>query len=257
MSRTLLALVACSAILVAAPAQSGGEEGLDALYRWVLQRYTRPVPEEGGTRVDYRALRSEPRWARLIGALRSRDPGDLASRDARLAFWINAYNIFAIDLVLQNYPVSSIRDVGSFIRPVWGRHAGEIGGRAYTLGEIEHEILRPLGDPRIHGAIVCASISCPDLLREPYVTSRISAQLDRSMQSWLAHSDKGFRLDEQKRIIHLSPIFDWFEEDFESQGGVLAFLTVYAPPEKRRWLSSHSRPEVTLEYMDYDWGLNE
>jgi hypothetical protein len=82
--------------------------------------------------------------------------------------------------------IASIRDIGSLLRPVWNREAGRVGRRARSLGEIEHEILRPLGDPRIHGAIVCASVSCPPLRREPFAAARLDAQLDDQMRRWLA-----------------------------------------------------------------------
>ena len=133
---------------------------LDA-YADLLDRHTYQVEHTARTHVDYEALRNSADWEELVYSLKRSRPDQLTTREEQLAFWINAYNILAIDLVRRNYPVDSIRDIGSFFVPVWDREAGQIGDRSYTLGEIEHEILRPLGDPRIHAAIVCASTSCP------------------------------------------------------------------------------------------------
>jgi len=206
--------------------------------------------------VDYVGLTREPAWKALVSEIAGTDPSALATREERLAYWINVYNIFAIDLIVKNYPVKSIKDVGSFFRPVWRRDAGTIAGRAYTLDEIEHDILRPMGEPRIHAAIVCASVSCPNLRREPFEAKRLSAQLDDSLRAWLARPEKGLRVVEDDGILWLSPIFKWFDEDFESDGGVVAFVTPYAPKEARRWLTIREG-NVELEYFDYDWGLNE
>ena len=133
---------------------------LDA-YADLLDRHTYQVEHTARTHVDYEALRNSTDWEGLVHSLKRSRPDQLSTREEQLAFWINAYNILAIDLVRRNYPVDSIRDIGSFFVPVWDREAGQIGDRSYTLGEIEHEILRPLGDPRIHAAIVCARPLAP------------------------------------------------------------------------------------------------
>jgi len=229
---------------------------LEARYAAILTAHTRAVDAIVGTRVDYPALAADPRWAAVIGALRGVDPKRLEGRDAKLAFFINAYNILAIQTVVSNYPVESIRDVGSFFSPVWGRKAGRIGSRAYTLEEIEHEILRPMGDPRIHTAIVCASTSCPSLMREPFTRARVGAQLDASVHAFLARPEKGMRIDREADTVWLSKIFDWFADDFDSGGGVLAFVRRYSASETQAWLDAR-RAEIEIEYFDYDWRLNE
>lgn len=249
----------CAGLLSAAPpawAESAGPEGWRVRYARMLDRHTRAVDEKVGTRVDYAALQDEPEWKLLLNELGADDPGRLTGREEKLAFWIDAYNIFAIDIVLQNLPVESIKDIGSFFRPVWKRTAGRIAGRDYSLGEIEHEILRPLGDSRIHGAIVCASISCPNLRREPYRPDGLDAQLDDNMRAWLARPGKGLAIDRTKKEIRISPIFDWFDEDFEAQGGVLAVVTRYAPEADQAWLRANGAA-AEIEYFDYDWRLND
>lgn len=231
--------------------------GLDLeLWARLLTEHTREVPDIAGTRVDYAALRDSAEWPRLLESLDRADPAALASTPEKLAFWINAYNVLAIDVVLRHYPLASIRDAGSLLRPVWKSAAGRVGGKARSLDEIEHTILRPFGDPRIHGAIVCASLSCPPLLREPYRSESLGAQLDANVRRWLADPRKGVGLDAAAARLELSPIFDWFEEDFATAGGVLAFVERFAPAPVGEWLRRHPG-QTALGRLDYDWRLND
>lgn len=259
-ARALPVLGFALALLCAQPiparAEPAGSDAWTERYARLLEGYTARVDAKVGTRVDYSGLLREPGWKAMIAALGKVDPAVLGTRAERLAFWINVYNVFAIDLVLRHYPVESIRDIGSFFRPVWKREAGRIDGRPYTLDEIEHEILRPMGEPRIHGAIVCASISCPDLRREPYRADALDDQLDDNMRIWLAHDDKGLAIDRAGGEIRLSRIFDWFEDDFDVRGGVLAVVTRHAPEPERAWLVANAeRADIT--YFEYDWRLND
>jgi hypothetical protein len=236
------------ALLAAGAARVRAEPLDEALYAELLLQHTRAVADTAGTRVDYAGLARAPDWKRLIRSLARAEPAVLGTRDERLAFWINAYNILAIDLVLRHHPVASIRDIGSLWRPVWEREAGLVGGVAHSLGQIEHEILRPLGEPRIHLAIVCASTSCPSLRREPFTGAGLQEQLDDATRIFLASEAKGLRLEDDG--IRISRIFDWFEEDFEAGGGVLAFVRRHAPPSERQ------RVQGRVRYLDYDWRLN-
>ncbi|MDX1650457.1 MAG: DUF547 domain-containing protein, partial [Myxococcota bacterium] len=194
-------------------------------------------------------------WRALVESLEAMDLEALDSRAARLAFWIDAYNVLAIDVVVRQRPEESIRDVGNFLFPVWKRTVATIGGEARSLDEIEHDILRPMGDPRIHGAIVCASVSCPPLRREPYRPGSLDTQLDDNVRRWLADPRKGLRVDRERKTVWLSSLFEWFEEDFREAGGVLAFVRRHAPEAEARWLAEHG-DEARLRYLDYDWGLN-
>jgi len=230
--------------------------GLDAaLYARLLDAHTREVSDIAGTRVDYAALRGAAAadWRRLVASLAESPVAD-APRAERLAFWINAYNVLAIDMVVRNAPRRSIRDIGSPLRSVWKRPAGLAAGRRVTLHEIEHDILRSMGEPRIHAAIVCASLSCPPLLREPYRAEALDAQLDASVRRWLADPRKGMRLDRERGVLHLSVIFRWFREDFAAAGGAPAFAQRFAPGETAKWLAAHPPPRI--RWLDYDWSLN-
>jgi hypothetical protein len=249
--RVIFRFVAAAGLLGGAPA--GADCGDTAAFGRLLARHTAEVAGLAGVAVDYAALRGDPDLGAARDALAGCDPRTLATRAERLAFWINAYNLLALDLVARAWPIASIRDLGSLLRPVWKREAGRIGGRGYSLDEIEHAILRPLGEPRIHAAIVCASRSCPPLSREPYGAERLDAQLDEALRRWLADPRKGARLDAASGTLWLSPIFDWFEEDFAASGGVLAFVRPHLPEALRAALPASPR----IRFLDYDWSLND
>jgi hypothetical protein len=248
---------ACLILAGSLGATAGAAEPLDeALYTKLLLRHTSETRDLAGTRVDYSGLKASRDWRRLIANVRGTDPADLLGREQQLAYWFNVYNILTIDLVVRAYPVESIRDLGSLFSPVWKKEAGRVGGRTVTLHQIEHEILRPLGDPRIHVAIVCASLSCPALPREPWTAQRMDAQLDAALRRWMSDPRKGLSVDPSPGDVRLSKIFEWFEEDFEGAGGVLAFATRYAPPDERAWLERNGR-DARVRYFDYDWRLND
>ena len=225
---------------------------LDA-YAAILEAHTKDVDDIATVRVDYDALRTSPKWAALVRSLDDVDP-DALSRDEQFAFWTNAYNIFAIDVVVKGRPENSIRDLGNFLSPVWKKEAGKVNGKPVTLDQIEHEILRPMGDARVHGAVVCASLSCPPLRREPYRAETLDAQLDDNVRRWLADPRKGVRVDAGRNTVHLSSILKWFSEDFEKDGGVVAFAQKYAPEADAKWLAANPNPRV--RYIDYDWSVN-
>ena len=253
----LLARLGLALALLLALGSSAGATTLDTgLYGALLERHTRDVGDLARTRVDYAGLRSSADWKRLVTSLDDVDPDTLSTRAERMAFWINAYNILAIDLVVQNYPVDGIKDIGGLLSPVWKREAGRVGGKGVTLHQIEHEILRPMGDPRIHGAIVCASLSCPALRREPFTAERLDAQLDDTLRGWLADRRKGLAVDRAANTVTLSKIFKWFKDDFAKDGGALAFAARYAPDGERAWLEGRGA-DARVRYFDYDWSLND
>ena len=224
------------------------------LYDRLLQRHTREVADIATVRVDYAALVDSEEWADLVDGLEATDVDALRGREA-FAFWVNAYNILAIEVVRRSYPVESIKDVGSLWKPVWKREAARIDGRPYTLDQIEHEILRPMGDPRVHGAIVCASLSCPPLRREAYRVEELDAQLDDNVRVWLRDPRKGVRVDAARQTLHLSPILKWFAKDFQAAGGRRGFVQRYGPPEAVALLERE--PDARLGFLDYDWRLND
>jgi hypothetical protein len=222
----------------------------------LLKRYVKPhvIDNIRLNAVDYGRLKTDPGFFRLVGRLEKFAPSGLKSHEEKMAFWINVYNIFAVKKVVDHHPLESIRDVGNFFKPVWKRLAGVVGGREYTLHEIEHEILRKMREPRIHVAIVCASVSCPDISKEVFRAETLNVQLDAQMKMFLENPGKGMRVDAGRKKAYLSPIFDWFEEDFEPRGGVLQFLQPYMPSEARKLMKS---PAVRVSYLEYNWKVNE
>ena len=249
MSRRVSVLLCSFLLFAAARAPALDLDRYDAL----LERHSQAVDDLAGTRVDYPGLRSSPAWRTLRESLATASLPASGDGEAKLAFWINAYNILAIDLIVQHKPERSIRDIGSLLRPVWKREAGVVAGEPYTLHHIEHEILRPLGDPRIHAAIVCASLSCPSLRRSAYRGEGLDAQLEEQMRRFLSDPRKGFRLAADE--LWLSKIFKWFAEDFAARGGVLPFVATYLnEADRARLRALGSEPD--LHYLDYDWDLN-
>jgi hypothetical protein len=250
----LALLVLASAIGFGTPA--AGESPIDHdLYGRLLETHTRVVDDLALIRVDYSALRQSSDWKQVVRQVHAANPKDFG-HDEKLAFWINAYNILAIDLIVQNYPIDGIKDLGSFFSPVWDRSVATIAGRKISLGAIEHEILRKMNEPLIHGAIVCASASCPPLARTPFRPDHLQVDLAAAMRTWLGHPEKGIALDRANHVIRLSKVFDWFEEDFEARGGVLEAIADFLPPEDATWIRGAGR-KASIRYFDYDWSLND
>lgn len=158
-----------------------------------------------------------------------------ASRAERLAFWVNAYNAFTIKLILDHYPIKSIRSIGllpsAAFRSKFNSMPG-LGKGDLSLDEIENDILRKeLREPRIHFAIVCASKSCPKLRSEAYRAEAVDAQLEQAARDFIQDSSKN-RYDASKRTFYASSVFKWFREDFErAKGSLAAFIGQYAQPE--------------------------
>jgi len=222
---------------------------------FLIKKYVQPKTVDGIliNAVDYEQLKDDPGFKKLIIDLSSVHLNSLKTREEKLVFWINTYNIFAAKIVTDHYPIKSIKNAGSIFSQVWKKPAGLIDGKEKTLNEIEHEILRKMDEPRIHVAIVCASVSCPDLRLEAYQIDNLNEQLDDQMRRFLRSSKKGMRIDRKSNHIYLSSIFKWFKDDFESRGGVLKFIGNYVSPEIVKELE---RSGIKVSYLDYNWDLN-
>lgn len=197
------------------------------------------------TLVDYPSIKNNNSLDKAYKEISEFNLDRLMTHEEKLAFYINAYNILALKTVIDHWPVDSIKDVGSLLSPVWDKPVGELGGKAVTLGEVEHKILRPMGEPRIHLAIVCASVSCPDLRNEPYTAAKLNIQLDDQTRRFLDNPGKGLIIE--KDVIRVSQIFDWFEKDFAAEGGVTAFIKRYKT----------DLPDLKFKTnIAYDWNVN-
>jgi len=212
--------------------------------------------------VDYAGLERSGRPAlnAYLRSLESVCPSDYDTwtHDQKLALWINAYNAYTVKLILDHYPLTSIRSIGLLPGAAFRETfipLETLRGSALSLEDIEHEILRKeFREPRIHFAIVCASKSCPTLRSEAYRATTLDAQLTEAARGFVSDSSKN-RYDAASRTLRLSPIFDWFEEDFERSSQTLpAFVARYAEPATAAALTSGG--DVRVEFLDYDWSLN-
>lgn len=212
--------------------------------------------------VDYGALAKDAKlpasdYSLLLKNLANFDPGTLISREERIAFWINVYNIAAIKTIVDHYPVESIRSRKvHWLGSPWGTKVIVVGRREYALDEIEHAILLDeFRDLRIHFGINCASVSCADLLNVPYRSATLFRQLEKQGRKLLENREKGLRINRERNIVYLSKIFKFDRKRFEAlEGGVLSFIRPYVAEGDRGTIS---RGNPKIEYLDYDWSAND
>jgi len=195
--------------------------------------------------IDYAGFKRDPAFAVVVDQIRAYPVSSLNSKQDKLAFYINAYNILTIQLILDHAPKKSIKEIGGFFSGPWDQVvlSNELGD--LTLDDIEHGIIRPLGDPRIHFAVNCASLSCPDLRLEAYRSERLNEQLDDQTQLFLGQRGKGARI--QGESVSVSKLFSWYKDDFKVDGGVGKFIERYYPQTKGK----------KLDFLDYNWSLNQ
>lgn len=242
-------------------------------YARVLTQY---VDERGA--VDYTSL-SEQRddldaFVRDVANLAEDDYAQW-DVDEQLAFWINAYNALTLQVIVDHYPIdertdkrlpaNSIRQIPG----VWDKLKFTVMGRSLTLNDIEHHTIRAeFAEPRIHFALVCASVGCPALRAEPFVGGRLNDQLHEETARFLGDRDK-FRLDRGSGQVHLSSIFKWYGPDFVDADQVKPGSMPDGPTMKRaimKFIAAHLEPDdaadlnkqdYRITWLDYDWSLNE
>ncbi len=248
-----------------------------ATYNSLLNRYVI------NARVNYEGfINSRAKFETFLRTLGSVDENVFESwtEEQRLAFWINAYNAFTIKAIIDHYPIKrSFTLVGIFYAPsdsilqikgVWTKLQFRALGNMVTLDEIEHQILRKkFNEPRIHMAINCASISCPDLRNEAYTPEKLEEQLADASINFINNPDKGVYVNEQSGKVKLSKIFKWFGDDFINNYGskklfnnyslkenaVLNFTSEYIESEEvKEYLMNN---KLKIGYLGYDWHLNE
>lgn len=173
----------------------------------------------------------------------------------QLAFLINAYNAFTVKLIIDHYPVKSIKDLGSLFQSPWKKKFFKLFQKEMYLDEIEHEMIRKkYNEPRIHFAVNCASKSCPPLRNEAFIGNKLEDQLENQTLAFINDSRRN-KFDSVKRILTLSKIFDWYGEDFvKKSGSVKTFV--------KSKISLTEQQKITMDqseikYFDYDWLLNE
>ncbi|MFK7905591.1 MAG: DUF547 domain-containing protein [Chitinophagales bacterium] len=174
------------------------------------------------------------------------------SQKEQLVYWMNAYNAFTIQLILDHYPLESIKDVVSgpsiaFISSPWDIKFIDIEGAKYDLGNIEHNFLRKrFEEPRIHFGINCASISCPNLPQFAFTVEKVDEQLDELARLFINDSSKN-KINADK--IEISKIFNWFGGDFKTNGTLIEYLNQYS--------KTKINTDAKVSHLDYDWNLNE
>lgn len=202
--------------------------------------------------VDYQGFLKDKKQLQVyLDKLSANRPTSKWSKNEKMAFWINAYNAFTVKLILDHYPIKSIKDIKRgipFVNSVWDIAFIPMGKDKIDLNYIEHTILRKeFKDPRIHAAINCASFSCPLLRNEAYYASRLDEQLNDAMRKFVNDPQRN-QLD--KANIKISKIFSWFAGDFKLNGlSVVDYLNKYA---KKR-VQANAR----IDFLEYQWELND
>jgi len=225
----------------------------------LLKSYVVPGAD-GINRIAYAGFKSEghARLKSYISALERTDPSQL-DRPEQFAFWANLYNAKTIDVVLEAYPVASIKNInlgGSLFTLVtggpWKAKILQVNGEALSLDNVEHDILRPIfKDPRVHYAVNCASIGCPNLMVDAFTGANLEALLDKGAKAYVNHP-RGLKVEAGK--ITASSIYSWFVADFGGNAaGVLQHARKYAEPQLKTALDGVG----SIADYDYDWSLNE
>ena len=234
-------------LLLLFPLHAGALE--HAPYDAILKKYVHHA------RVSYaELLANKDDLANFRGYLKSlseTDPATLSSVTARKVFWINAYNAFTIELILQNYPVASIRKISGPFGSPWKRDFFAINGKKMSLDDIEHGILRKRKeflDARVHFALVCASKGCPPLQSYAFSPDQLDDQLEKITHDYLTDPQKT-PYDSSTDKLGLISVMKWYGSDFERDAGSLwKFVKRYRPQVRKK---------TRIEFLPYDWSLND
>ena len=202
--------------------------------------------------VDYKGfVKDKDKLNAYADHLSNNAPADNWSEEEQIAYWINAYNVFTVKLIVDNYPVKSIKDLNPTlsiptIRSIWTKEWFQIGGEDFSLDRIEHKILRKdFEEPRIHFAVNCASISCPTLRNEAYTADKLEEQLEEQARLFLNDTSRNTITPER---ITVSKIFSWFGGDFKNGQTLVQFINRYTKVD--------IQDNAKVKFMDYDWNLN-
>ena len=199
-------------------------------------------------RVDYQSLKNnETLLDNYLAYIQNNEPTKDWSSNKKKAFWINTYNAYTIKIILNNYPLKSIRDIKIDGKTAWKIPFVKVGQKRYTLDQIEHEILRKkFNDPRIHVGVNCASVSCPRLWNFAFTEDNIAYSLDNLMKVFINDTTRN---KISKNNVALSEIFNWFSKDFMKNGTIINYLNTYA--------AIKISEKASIKYLTYDWSLNK
>lgn len=249
---------------------SGGSfDHRHAAWDALLQQHVVVAPSGNASTLRYAALQTQRAALKAyLDNLSAVAPASFSAwtRAQQLAFLINAYNAFTVELILTRYPdLKSIKDLGSFVQSPWKKKFFRLLGQERSLDEMEHEMIRAPGvfdDPRIHVAVVCGSIGCPMLRNEAFVAERLDAQLGDALRRFLSDRSRN-RFDAGTATLSVSKIFDWYRKDFErGHKGFDSLQTVFARHAEVLGPTPQAQAEIRagrykLAFLDYDWALND
>lgn len=208
--------------------------------------------QKAQTLVDYSKIKSNPKklkqYLSQITSV-SQKKYNSFNRNQKLSFLINAYNAYTILFIVDNYPIKSIKKLGSVFSSPWSKKIFDLFQRKVSLDEIEHTLIRKnFKEPRIHFAVNCASIGCPNILNEAWTAKKLNKQFQRATKGFLLDTNKNF-YEENSKTLFLSKIFQWYGKDFEeSHGSVQKFVQSY-----------HFKNKIieNTDFTKYDWNLNQ
>ena len=266
---TVLQRLACLAFALAASATHAQLDHAHKAWDALLKKHVRYVQEGNASRVDYAGFARDR--AQLKAVLDdyqkvARADFDRWTKPQQQAFLFNAYNAFTIEKVLTRYPnIKSIRDFGTVFGNPWKDKFFTLFGQPSFLDQVEHEILRKEGlydDPRVHVAVVCASIGCPMLRNEAFTADRLEGQLEDAMRRFMSDRTRN-RYNAQAKRLEISKIFDWYGKDFERghkgfasvKGTAARYADLLADAPADRETVKAQAAEVS--FLDYDWALND
>jgi hypothetical protein len=254
--------LACPGLVIAQASLDTSYAAWDAL----LKKHVRWLPDGKQSKIDYKGFATDRAALKAVldqlSSL-SRAQFQALPKPEQMVFLINAYNAFTIELILTKYPdLKSIKDLGSLVQSPWKKKFFKLLGQEQHLDWIEHDMLRPnYQDPRIHAAIVCASIGCPALRNEAHTTAKLEAQLEDGMRRFLGDRTRN-RFAGGK--LEVSSIFKWFKEDFEKgHQGFASLDDVWAKYAAQLTDSAEDQAKLrskaggSATYLSYDWSLND
>ncbi len=263
-ARMLLFFVMFTALLLDGVSTAHAATFDDSIYQKFLDRNVvtdRQIGEFKLNVVDYEGIYRRQKdpdslYRKVLSQFAVFDPDSLSNREDKIAFWINTYNIGAIKMIMDHYPVDSIRSREiNWLKNPWEIKVLTVGGRAYSLSEMEHEILLgKLHEPLVHFAIVCASLSCPDISPDAYSGSEVMEQMAARARIFLRNPRKGLRIDKEKGEVHFSQIFKFDKNTFpEGARSAIPLIGRFLEEADREYLVSG---EYKIQYFEYDWSAN-
>lgn len=245
-------LLALPTATTAYPGERHYEEFL-SVYGELLEKHLIPNDKKEGifvTSVNYAGWAADPLHPQAMAHLeRIEDPFAIPPVE-QMAFWINVYNYLTVDLIVKEREKDSIRNLDGMMRNIWRIQEWDLFGKDYTLHEIEHEILRPMNEPRIHYAINCASLSCPDLRDTPYRGRGLFTQLEEQEVKFVSDPTKGIyvEFDAKGKVseIRVSTLYKWYKQDFTGKHSIHELLKKYKQVKTKH----------AVKFMKYNWDLN-